>query len=192
MNNVINTEPAADYRACLRQCCDALTAQRPPLAVYANNYRHGHIRALAMTYPVTRKLLGGDVFASLAWAYTVHHPPAHWDINRYGDRFAALLSAQQHGARARHYNWRQLADIAAVEYLITELYYARQARFNRESPCVLPIAAGPECGRELAPLLAEHHPYVDCDRAIVCGQSIAVWREQLCIHLLAVAAAPLC
>ena len=180
-----------DYAACLQQFCHAVATEQPPVAIYTNNYRSGHVRALANTYPVTHDLLGAEVFASLTWVYTVHYPPLQWDINLYGEDFPSLLLAQKQGIRSTHYNWQHIAGIANLEYLISQLYYAHSTDFNRDNPCVFTIDKGIEPAQTVTVSLQKKHPYAELANGFTIDKPVAIWREGLRIRLANTSGGPL-
>ena len=125
----------------------------------ANNnestYRQGSlalkVNALSNTFISTRAMLTEKIFDSLAQVFVKHYPSTQWDINAYGEQFAEFVLSQTKSGK-RDVNWELAAELASLEYLICTLYYYEQdmaAEFHTNQI------------KQLAPLLFEHHPYLD-------------------------------
>jgi hypothetical protein len=76
------------------------------------------INALAATFPVTRRIVGGKAFADIARRFVVTHPPRRPQLSAYGDRFADVLAGHE---------LRYLADVARLEWARVESYFAADA-----------------------------------------------------------------
>jgi hypothetical protein len=85
------------------------------LRIYQNNARTNFVEALASTYPVIRRLVGEDYFRQTAWGFQRRHPSPSGDLNHAGGALPEYL-------RALHSvgNFRYLADVARLEWLIQE------------------------------------------------------------------------
>ncbi|HZF26494.1 MAG TPA: DNA-binding domain-containing protein [Steroidobacteraceae bacterium] len=92
------------------------------LDVYANAYRTRLTEALESNFPVLAKLMGGDEFRALARDYILRHDSTHRSVRWYGDRLAGFL-----GADERYRGAALLADLAAWEWAMTEVFDAADA-----------------------------------------------------------------
>ena len=87
--------------------------------LHRNDYLVTLAQALADTYPVTRRLVGGDFFAAAAEAYVVRTPPRGPCLFEYGGGFPYLLATLP---GVRPYPW--LRDVARFEWAINAAYHA--------------------------------------------------------------------
>ena len=92
------------------------------LTVHRNTVVKAACDALAANYPVVRNLCGDESFFGLAAGYVGHRPPAEPRLNTYGEGFEADL--RSHAALQ---NSPYVADVAAVERLVTEALFAPDA-----------------------------------------------------------------
>ena len=92
------------------------------IAVYRNNVLGNYRRALAATYPVLRRLVGGPIFDAAIVAFVRAHPSRHGDVNRYGGELARFLETYP-PAREPPY----LPDIARLEWAIDQANIAADA-----------------------------------------------------------------
>lgn len=92
------------------------------IGVYRNNVLGNYRQALAATYPVLRRLLGGAAFDAAIAAFVRAHPSRHGDVNRYGGDMARFLAAYP-GAQAFPY----LPDVARLEWAIDQANIAADA-----------------------------------------------------------------
>lgn len=90
--------------------------------VYRNNVIAGLINALAVRYPVTRKLLWDDAFHAIARHYAVAEPPRSPVMFEYGASFPQFLRNIGRSAASDY-----LADIAELEAARTRAYHAADA-----------------------------------------------------------------
>ncbi len=95
-----------------------------PVSPYRRNIVGSRMRVLESIYPAIALILEENEFKALTLVYASHYPSTHWNINIYGEQFPQLLRAQSNGTRAHHHRWEQLADLAKVESIINQLYYA--------------------------------------------------------------------
>ncbi len=101
------------------------------LAVYRNNVFGNYRQALAATYPVVRRLVGGPFFDAAIAAFVRAYPSLHGDVNRYGGDMARFLATYP-PARALLY----LPDLARLEWALD------QANIAADSPALdLPALA---------------------------------------------------
>jgi hypothetical protein len=92
------------------------------IAVYRNNILGNYRRALAATYPVVQRLVGGSLFDAAIAAFVRAHPSRHGDVNRYGGELARFLGAYP-PARELAY----LPDVARLEWAIDQANIAADA-----------------------------------------------------------------
>jgi len=85
------------------------------LRIYQNNARTNFVEALRSTYPVLWRLVGEDYFRQTAWAFQLRHPSLSGDLNHAGSAFSDYLRALHSDG-----DFRYLADVAALEWLIQE------------------------------------------------------------------------
>jgi hypothetical protein len=95
------------------------------IAVYRNNVLGNYRRALAATYPVVRRLVGGTFFNAAIDAFVRAHPSRHGDVNRYGGELARFLAAHP-PPRVPAY----LPDVARLEWAID------QANITADAPAL--------------------------------------------------------
>src|SRR5271169_1907108 len=93
------------------------------IAVYRNNVFGNYRQALAATYPVVRRLVGGTLFDAAVAAFARAYPSQHGDVNRYGGDMARFLAAYP-PARTLVY----LPDVARLEWALD------QANIAADSP----------------------------------------------------------
>jgi len=98
------------------------TAVTSRFGVYRNNVVSGLVNALAVRYPVTRKLLWPDSFGLVARMYVMAEPPRSPVLLAYGDGFPQFLRQVGEGTSADY-----LADVAELEAARTRAYHAAEA-----------------------------------------------------------------
>lgn len=67
--------------------------------------------ALAMTYPVTQRIVGEAFFRAMARAYVRVEPSRSGDLNDYGENFSEFISAYPHAQELAY-----LPDVARLEW----------------------------------------------------------------------------
>lgn len=92
------------------------------IAVYRNNLLGNYRRALAATYPVVRRLVGGSFFQAAVDAFVRAHPSVHGDVNRYGGELARFLAGYPPASTLKY-----LPDVARVEWAIDQANIAADA-----------------------------------------------------------------
>jgi hypothetical protein len=92
------------------------------IAVYRNNVLGNYRRALAATFPVVRRLVGGPFFDAAIAAFVRAHPSRQGDVNRYGGELPRFLEAYPL-ARELAY----LPDVARLEWAIDQANIAADA-----------------------------------------------------------------
>jgi hypothetical protein len=92
------------------------------LAVHRNTSAKAAQDALFANFPVVRALVGEDSFAACAEAFVQRHPPTDPRLCLYGDGFAEFIAGYAPFAEAPY-----LADVAAVERLVTEALFSADA-----------------------------------------------------------------
>ena len=100
------------------------TSPRPlrRFAVYRNNVRAALAEALAVRYPVVRRLVGEAFFRAMAREFVVANLPASPVLIHYGGPFPAFI-ARYPGADGVPY----LADVARLESAYWQAYHAADA-----------------------------------------------------------------
>ncbi len=92
-------------------------AQR--LQVYECNARANFSSALALSYPVIRRLVGADYFEQCARGLAREHPSRGGDLHPAGAPFPAYIEALH-----RDGEYRYLGDVARFEWLLQEALLA--------------------------------------------------------------------
>ena len=111
----------------------ALSAQAR-IAIYRNNVLGNYRKALAATYPVVRRLVGGAFFDATVDHFVRAHPSASGDVNRYGGELASFLESYR-PARDLAY----LPDVARLEWAIDQAGIAADApRFDFDALAAVP------------------------------------------------------
>jgi hypothetical protein len=77
------------------------------------------VGALLATYPVLARIVGLPFFREAARAYVRAHPSSSGDLNEYGAGFADFIAAYPYGRELGY-----LADVARLEWLVQQTYYA--------------------------------------------------------------------
>lgn len=88
------------------------------LAVHRRTVQGSLANALAATFPVTRRIIGGRDFADVARAFAVNHPPHRPQLSAYGGDFPGHLT---------NHDLPYLADVARLEWARAEAYFAADA-----------------------------------------------------------------
>lgn len=92
------------------------------IAVYRNNVLGNYRHALAATYPVVRRLVGGPIFDAAIAAFVRAYPSVHGDVNRYGGDMARFLTAYPPASAQAH-----LPDVARLEWALDQANIAADA-----------------------------------------------------------------
>jgi Putative DNA-binding domain len=92
------------------------------IGFYRTNLLSNYRDTLSAVYPVVEQLVGTRFFRRAADCYQRVYPSASGDLNGYGERFAEFLESFA-PARSLEY----LADVARLEWLIEESFYAADA-----------------------------------------------------------------
>jgi hypothetical protein len=92
------------------------------IAIYGNNVQGNYRKALAATYPVVQRLVGGPFFNAAIEAFVRVYPSPRGDVNRYGGELARFLAAYP-PARELPY----LSDVARLEWAIDQANVAADA-----------------------------------------------------------------
>jgi hypothetical protein len=92
------------------------------IAIYHNNVLGNYYKALAATYPVVQRLVGGPFFNAAIDVFVREHPSPRGDVNRYGGELARFLAAYP-PARELPY----LPDVARLEWAIDQANIAADA-----------------------------------------------------------------
>jgi hypothetical protein len=91
-------------------------------SVYRNNVIASLINAVAVRYPVVRKLLWEDAFNHIAHLYVTAEPPRSPVLLNYGDSFPQFLRRMGQTTSANY-----LADLAELEAARTRAYHSADA-----------------------------------------------------------------
>ena len=134
-------DPAASPPATTRGRLGAPDARR--FSVYRNNVAVGLIGALEARYPVSRRIVGDDLFRAMARAFASARKPRSPVMIAYGEDFpefaAAYVASLEAGPNLAH-----LADVARLENAWVEAYHAEDVAvatvgdFGKLSPDQLP------------------------------------------------------
>jgi hypothetical protein len=92
------------------------------LAVHRNTSAKAAQDALAANYPVVRALVGEDSFAGFAQIFVEGRPPSDPRLCLYGEGVAPFIAGYGPFSQAPY-----LADVAALERLVTEALFAADA-----------------------------------------------------------------
>tara|TARA_R110002124_G_scaffold287216_1_gene471454 strand:+ start:147788 stop:148585 length:798 start_codon:yes stop_codon:yes gene_type:complete len=93
------------------------------LDIYRNNVIGGLIDVVMARYPIVEILVGDEFARAMARAYIISSPPVSGNLNEYGVDYPAFIAAFP-AANSLPY----LADIAQLEALEHQAYYAPEAR----------------------------------------------------------------
>ncbi len=110
----------ADETAAVETFADPAIARA--LAVHRNTSAKAAHDALAANYPVLRALVGEDSFAGCTQAFVASHPPRDPRLCLYGEDLAAFVAGYGPFSQGPY-----LADVAALERLVTEALFAADA-----------------------------------------------------------------
>jgi hypothetical protein len=91
-------------------------AQR--VAIYRHHFKSTLREALALTFPVTARLVGESFFNGMADAFTAEYPPSHPCLAEYGGDFSAFIATFEPASSLPY-----LSDVAMFEWLINEAAY---------------------------------------------------------------------
>lgn len=100
------------------------TAER--LGVYRSAYLLRIVAALGEDFPALKAALGAAAFDALASDYVEACPSRHPSLRHAGDRLAAFVAGHESAAEARA-RWPFAADLAALEWAITDAFDAADA-----------------------------------------------------------------
>jgi hypothetical protein len=92
------------------------------LAVYRRNVRANFRVALAATYPVVQRLVGGAFFAAAAERFASEHPSRSGDLGEFGAELASFLERYAPAAALAY-----LPDVARLEWACHESEHAADA-----------------------------------------------------------------
>jgi hypothetical protein len=93
------------------------------LGIYRANLAGAWRRALASSYPVLRRLMGGEGFDGLARAYGRAHPAQDPDLNRFGAGLPDFLEGAMESGGGDPW----LPELARLEWLVHACWYAPDA-----------------------------------------------------------------
>jgi hypothetical protein len=110
------------------------------LSIYRNNVEQARLNAMCLTYPVVMRLVGEDCFRQFARAYARNMPSLSGNLDDYGADFAGFL-----GAHENFHGLAYLADVAALEWLLHEVYQAAAPVRLADGALQSLAACDPEC-----------------------------------------------
>lgn len=121
--HAVNTTDTALLNAIAPHARLTLTAQ---LQIYRQNTQLTRCKTLQTIYPILHTILGEECFQALAQHYIAAHPAKHGNLNQYGDQLATYITDPPHAFQALH-DLPYLSDLAQLEYLVHQAYYAPDA-----------------------------------------------------------------
>ena len=89
------------------------------LSIYRNTFVVGVTKALGLTYPVVRRLVGNDFFDGAAGLFIADHPPRAAWLDNYGAEFPEFLRSFQPAATLAY-----LPDVARLEWVVSRALHA--------------------------------------------------------------------
>ncbi len=101
---------------------DGLRLDALGFGIHANNTRLSLRVAVENVYPVTRRLVGADFFATMAEQFVASHPPNRGWLSAYGADFADFVAQYRPAADLGY-----LADVARIEWARTRAANAPDA-----------------------------------------------------------------
>jgi hypothetical protein len=87
--------------------------------IYRRNMLANLLDALAATYPVVRRLVGGAFFGEAAARFARASPSRSGDLHRFGGGFAEFLADYPHAASLPY-----LPDVARLEWAVAGAFHA--------------------------------------------------------------------
>lgn len=135
------------------------------VAVYRNNVAAALVNALAVRYPATRRLVGGEFFAAMAGEFALAHLPASPVLIHYGADFPAFVAGFAPASGLPY-----LASVAGLESAWWQAYHAADAA------AVEPAAFAALSPDQLDTVRLAFHPAT----ALVASPCAAhsIWRRQ--------------
>ena len=134
------------------------------IAIYRNNVLGNYRKALAATYPVVQRLVGGPFFNAAVEAFVRAYPSVRCDINQYGGELALFLAAYPPARELRY-----LPDVARLEWAIDQSNLAPDAApFDVSALATVPSASFAELRFVLHPsarLIESRYPIFHIWRA---------------------------
>jgi len=99
----------------------ATLAPEERLEIYAQMMRERFVACLERDFPATCAFLGAERFRELALAYALARPSRHYNLVRYGDRFARFVALRASADAA------PASELAQLEWALSESFDAPQA-----------------------------------------------------------------
>ncbi len=117
----LQAEPAAAEMAAgvAAHCAGDPQTAAARLAIYRNTAVGTLTRALGLTYPAVRRLVGAEFFSAAAGQFIRLHPPMSAYLNAYGGGFAQFLRHCEPAASLPY-----LSDVAELEWTVNRALYA--------------------------------------------------------------------
>lgn len=139
-------------------------AQR--LNVYRNTIFGTLVRALRLSYPAVRRLVGEEFFDGAAQVFAHGHAPAGANLNDYGGDFAGFLQRFEPAASLVY-----LADVARLEWSVNQALHAA------DEPALVLSRLAALAAQEHAGLRFTAHPSISLLRCDYPAD--AIWRAVL-------------
>jgi hypothetical protein len=141
---------------------DARASAEERVQVYAYMYRARIAEALQSQFPRLARLLGGEAFAKLAFAYVTDHPSRHPSLRFLGAELPEWLDSRQRNA--------SLSDLARLEWARSDVFDA----IDEPLLTVDALRAWP-----LDQFLRLPVKLVSAHRIVTVDFAIAAWWEQI-------------
>lgn len=167
------------------------------LAIYRGNSVASANAALALAYPVCRRITGGDYFDGLVRHYRAATPAVDGDLNRYGSTFADFLDRFE-PVRELPY----LPDVARLEWSVHAAAMAADAvplgggafaGLDADSLCAARLRMMPGFALHgsvwpIADIWLQHQPDAadELDIDLDQPQRTAVWRDGVRVRIAAI------
>ena len=103
-------------------CAEGAVHATARLAIYRNTCSGTLIRALGLSYPAVRRVVGGDFFDATAERFIGRQPPVSAYLDGYGADFADFLAGFAPAAGVPY-----LADLARLEWAVSRALHAPDA-----------------------------------------------------------------
>lgn len=98
-------------------------AEQDRLEIYRNNAFQALLSALQLVFPVCQTVVGETCFTQLVKGYCRQYPLNDCNLNRYGQHFPHWLTTEI-GQHQAFEDLRYLAELAQLEWLLNQSYYA--------------------------------------------------------------------
>lgn len=114
---------AAALNTAAPDAVDRLASLDPlALAIHRNTCRHTLIAALALSFPVVKRLVGAEFFEGAAYAFIERHLPMSACLDDYGEELAPFLQEFPPAASVPY-----LGEVARLEWAVNRALHADDA-----------------------------------------------------------------